>query len=246
MECNQVDIDIEQQSVTSCEHLSCLGQPDPSSAKGGVLGGNEAPVFQVEQAAELKPPNKALRVTADQQTSLGYQEFQTPVMAGVHTSDHFNEAGSPGKVVDDLENAQLLEGETEESLVNERDGHICVQLEGEQHLMSQLPPESANASTCSSPELTRSPSIWDANSLADQEDIIEDQHHVPYADILKRGIISIDDEKPGPRAAHMSIRPITDVDRLDALGISNCHEEEVGSLDHHHQDGDPRPCTNLE
>ncbi|GMH31682.1 hypothetical protein Nepgr_033526 [Nepenthes gracilis] len=78
------------------------------------------------------------------------------------------------------------------------------------------------------------------------EGITEDRHPVPYKDILKRGIITIDDEKHGPHAAHMSIQPITDADRLDALGISNCHEEEVGSLHHHHQDGDPRPCTNIE
>ncbi|GMH14082.1 hypothetical protein Nepgr_015923 [Nepenthes gracilis] len=231
------------------------------------------------------------------------QELQTPIVEGVHTRglihiedigqdwhqavdadimkpcssqpvpgfapDHFNEAGSPGKVVDDQ-----------------------VQLVGEQHLISQLPPEFVNAFACNFSKLTRSPSIWDANSLDDinqllmdpitansclvlpsnegqpstlgiqgthaqieanvplcgsfqHEDITEDRHPVPYVDILKRGIISIDDKKNhGPRAAHMSIRPIIDADRLDALEISNCHEEEVGSLDHHHQDGDPRPCTN--
>ncbi|GMH16953.1 hypothetical protein Nepgr_018794 [Nepenthes gracilis] len=76
-------------------------------------------------------------------------------------------------------------------------------------------------------------------------DISEDQHHVPYADVPKRGIISIDDEKHGPRAAHMPIQPITDTDRLVSLGSLNCLEEKVGSLDHHHQDGDLRPCTNI-
>ncbi|GMH23552.1 hypothetical protein Nepgr_025395 [Nepenthes gracilis] len=251
IECNQVDIDIEQQSVTSCEHLSCLGRPDPGSAKGGVLVGNEALMFQEDQAAKLKPQNKAPRETADdQQTSLGYQELQSLIVAGVHMSglihievigqdwhqaadvdimkpcsgrpvpssapDHFNEAGSPGKVVDDQEDAQMPEGEAEESLVNERDGHAQTEV---------------NVPLCGSSQ---------------QEDITEDRHHAPYADILKCEIISIDDEKHGAHDAHMSIRPIIDANRLDALGISNCHEEEIGSLDHHRQDGDPRPYTNIE
>ncbi|GMH29027.1 hypothetical protein Nepgr_030870 [Nepenthes gracilis] len=61
------------------------------------------------------------------------------------------------------------------------------------------------------------------------EDIHKDRHHVSYAEVLRRGITVASAGILVAGAAHVPLRPITDADRLDALGNSNCSEEVVDS-----------------
>ncbi|GMH03400.1 hypothetical protein Nepgr_005239 [Nepenthes gracilis] len=87
------------------------------------------------------------------------------------------------------------------------------------------------------------------------EDNHKEWHYDSYAEVLKRGITAAGVGSPGAGAALIPLKPITDADRFDALGISNCPEEVVGSLvlsssvhiaPSHPQGGDPRQCTNTE
>ncbi|GMH05003.1 hypothetical protein Nepgr_006843 [Nepenthes gracilis] len=80
-------------------------------------------------------------------------------------------------------------------------------------------------------------------------------HHDSYAKVLRCGIIATGVGSPGAGAAPIPLRPITDADRMDALGILNCPEEVIGSpslsssvhaAPSHPQGGDPRQCTNTE
>ncbi|GMH02061.1 hypothetical protein Nepgr_003900 [Nepenthes gracilis] len=70
--------------------------------------------------------------------------------------------------------------------------------------------------------------VYPGKGMEDQEDVQQPEELlmdpiIAKSYIMKCGIISFE-----VKIGHMPIRPITDADHLDALGISNCHEEAVG------------------
>ncbi|GMH17774.1 hypothetical protein Nepgr_019615 [Nepenthes gracilis] len=79
-------------------------------------------------------------------------------------------------------------------------------------------------------------------------------HNDSYVEVLRCRISVAGTGSPGVGATPIPHKPITDADRLDALGISNCPEEGIGSAlsssahttPSYPQGGDPRQCTNTE
>ncbi|GMH21386.1 hypothetical protein Nepgr_023228 [Nepenthes gracilis] len=80
------------------------------------------------------------------------------------------------------------------------------------------------------------------------------QTDAPYADITMRGLDDARADEPGKCAALSSIHPITDEDRLAALGRSSCQDDIIGSPSlgsSHHivledpPGGEPWPCISI-
>ncbi|GMH16137.1 hypothetical protein Nepgr_017978 [Nepenthes gracilis] len=79
-------------------------------------------------------------------------------------------------------------------------------------------------------------------------------HQDSYVEVLRHGISAAGAGSSSEGAAPIPHKPITDADRLEALGISNCPEMGVGSAisssvhnaPSHPQGGFPRQCTNSE
>ncbi|GMH28738.1 hypothetical protein Nepgr_030581 [Nepenthes gracilis] len=83
----------------------------------------------------------------------------------------------------------------------------------------------------------------------------QERQQASFVEVLRRGLVATGEGLLGVGAAPISIRSITDVDRMDALGITNCFEEVVGSLDFTSlvqtvlslsQGGDLGPYSNLQ
>ncbi|GMH00971.1 hypothetical protein Nepgr_002810 [Nepenthes gracilis] len=83
----------------------------------------------------------------------------------------------------------------------------------------------------------------------------QERQQASFAEVLRRGLVAACEGLLDAGATPISIRLITNVDRMDALGITNCSEEVVGSPDFSSsvqtvlslsQGGDSGPCSNLQ
>ncbi|GMH00847.1 hypothetical protein Nepgr_002686 [Nepenthes gracilis] len=229
-----VDIDREQHNEASGVHLTCLGWPVPGSDHGVALVGPEASLFLGDQAAENKPLKEDIREAKELLNSIPSHADCLGHAPDLVVNDQRTPIGNQ-----DIQNPLVTRIHTPCSCQQDDPGSAPRQpaVIGDQAAQAQLV---AGVPSCGEHHL---------------EDIHKEWHHVSYAEVLRHRITAAGDGIPGVGAAPIPLRPITDADRLDALRISNCPEEFVGTpafsssvhaVLSYPQGGDPRPCTHSE
>ncbi|GMH11644.1 hypothetical protein Nepgr_013485 [Nepenthes gracilis] len=226
-------------------------QPDRGSTHGELSVGLVDPVSQDDCAAEAKPQYEAFWeadehlksiqfliiypdhdatspdfVVDDQKTSIGNQELQTSVVAGVH----------------------------KRSLIQQ--DFFCLFLVHRQVWLrvDQLAPECPDnhAVAAKSQNMAIRHANVQLNSFNSFTRCLD-----PFNDVVYPGK-RMEDQVDVQQPEELLMDPITAksyANHLDALGISNCHEEAVGPpaicssylvAPNDHQGADPRPYTNIE